>query len=296
MAFDCLAHIMKRLSFEAFGTQETKVDHDQNIVQGVQVIRIGEAKGHGLYVDEVTLSQVVELANKKIRVPASLNHYSGAEAFIGYFTNFTQDAEAVRADLHLFETSPFKGYVLELASRMPEGLGFSIVFYMREPEFIEGKPFARVESLEGCDLVKTPAATSGIFEAKPFDMQKEIMENNPAVLKIEATKAELETETTSPTGNIEIAPDLNAVMEKLGTIEALLRDMVVAEVKEEAVPEVKPDAEKYGKISTDKPAEALEVTIEEESAIEQFNKLTGAERTKFWRQNRSALLQFVKTK
>lgn len=289
---------MKRLSFEAFGTQETKVDHDQNIVQGVQVIRVGEAKGHGLYVDEVTLSQVVELANKKIRVPASLNHYSGAEAFIGYFTNFTQDAEAVRADLHLFETSPFKGYVLELASRMPEGLGFSIVFYMREPEFIEGKPFARVESLEGCDLVKTPAATSGIFEAKPFDMQKEIMENNPAVLKVEATKAVLETETTSPTGNIAIAPDLNAVMEKLAIIEGLVRDMVDAEAKEEVIEqtEEKPMAEKYQKISTDKPVEALEVTIEEESAIEKFNKLTGAERTKFWRQNRSALLQFVKTK
>ena len=289
--------MMKRLSFEAFATEETKVDHDQNIIQGVQVIRKGEAKGHGLYVDSVTLSQVVELAKKRNRVPASLNHYSGAEAFIGYFTNFTQDSETVRADLHLFETSPFKGYVLELASRMPEGLGFSIVFFMREPELIEGQPFARVESLEGCDLVKTPAATTGIFEAKPFDTQKEVMENNSAEIKIEAPKAELETSTTATTSKITFASELDAVMEKLTNIETLLQGMVKAEeVEEEKEAPVAPSAEMSAKISTDKPVEALEVAVQEESAIEKFNKLTGAERTKFWRQNRSALLQFVKNK
>jgi hypothetical protein len=256
-------------------------------------------------VDSVTLSQVVELAKKKTRVPASLNHYSGAEAFIGYFTNFTQDSETVRADLHLFETSPFKGYVLELASRMPEGLGFSIVFFMKEPEFIEGQPFARVESLEGCDLVKTPAATTGIFEAKPFDTQKEVMENNSAEIKIEAPKAELETVTTATTSKISFSSELDAVMEKLTSIETLLQGMVKAEEGEKEVEEkdeekkespVAASAQMSAKISTDKPVEALEVAIQEESAIEKFNKLAGAERTKFWRQNRSALLQFVKNK
>lgn len=293
--------MMKKISFEAFATTETKVDFEQLTISGVQIIRKGEAKGHGIFIDGTTLGQVVELANKRGKVPASLNHYSGAEAFIGYFSKFATDGEVVRADLNLFESSPFKGYVLELASRMPEGLGFSIVFYMGEPEIVDGKPYARVVTLEGCDLVKTPAATTGIFEAKPFDTNKNVMETAPAVVEQADNKAEEKVET--PKAELSEASNFSAefamILDKLSSIELLLATLMAEEeAEEESEVEETEEAPVGASVpaNTEKAVEALEVGTPAESPIEKFNKLSGADRTKFWKQNRSALLPFINKK
>lgn len=297
--------MMKKISFEAFATAETKVDFDQLTINGVQILRRGEAKGHGLFIDEVTVSQVVELANKRGKVPASLNHYSGAEAFIGYFSNFTGNGEIARADLNLFESSPFKSYVLELASRMPEGLGFSIVFYMGEPEIREGKPYARVNSLEGCDLVKTPAATTGIFEAKTFDTDKKVMITHYDASK-PAEAVEKDAVEIPEVEQKELSAEWNLIIEKLNSIELILASLLAKEeteeVEESPAEEVKetpapaPAMSAKPAVEAEKAVEALEVGVADESPIEKFNKLKGAERTKFWKQNRPALLPFLNKK
>jgi hypothetical protein len=40
-----------------------KLDEDKGILYGAQVAKLGEAEGHGFFLDETTLDQVVALGN-----------------------------------------------------------------------------------------------------------------------------------------------------------------------------------------------------------------------------------------
>ena len=143
-----------------------------DVIEGVSIISIGEAKGHGLYVDEQTLMEVKECAESyKGGVKVNLDHGAGIKDIVGFCDNFRIIGKKLVADLNLLETAEKRAYVLEIASRMPDTFGISIAFSgpVRERD---GRSFASCTELYSADLVQTPAANpTGLFSftAKPVD-------------------------------------------------------------------------------------------------------------------------------
>jgi len=117
----------------------TKVDREAGILFGVQIVREGEAKGHGVMLDADFVNKITELGNgHKNGVKARFNHpnmSSGAlGTMLGRFQNFRTEGNANYADLHLSETaknSPsgdLYTYVLDMAQNEPDMFGNSISF------------------------------------------------------------------------------------------------------------------------------------------------------------------------
>jgi hypothetical protein len=147
-----------------------KVDTTNAIIRGVSVMTSGLiARGHDLEVDGKTLDQVKTCAESKRQVPVKINHKSGAEAVCGFLTNFHLDGNKLKADWHLLKTHPQKDTILEVAERMPAGVGLSASFLPPEKEekTQSGKKAARCSELLSVDYVTLPAANpDGMFSAK----------------------------------------------------------------------------------------------------------------------------------
>ena len=141
-------------------------------IKGVSIISIGEAKGHGLYVDEQTLIEVKECAEAyRGGVKVNLDHGAGIKDIVGFVNNFRIEGEQLLGDLNLLETSPMRDYVLEISNKLPDTFGISIAF-SGPIEEIDGISFARCTDLYSADLVQTPAANAtGLFSftAKQVD-------------------------------------------------------------------------------------------------------------------------------
>ena len=156
-------------------------------IEGVSIISVGEAKGHGLFVDNITLQEVKACAESFAGgVKVNLDHGAGIKDIVGFCDNFRIVGEKLVADLNLLETAEKRAYVLEIAERMPDTFGISIAFSgpVREKD---GRSFASCTELYSADLVQTPAANpTGLFNftaksvdtsAKQMDDDKNKMEN-----------------------------------------------------------------------------------------------------------------------
>lgn len=166
---------------------KTGINKETGIIKGFAVISKGEAKGHGLMIDDTMLSQVIELGNKStIGIKSRFGHPNMSSdalgTHLGRVTNFHKDGDIVRADLKL-DKSAFSTpngnlgqYVLDLAESDPDAFGASIVFSgteqgqvnndgtpMLDAEGNQLKPLARCEKLYAADVVDEPAANSGFF-------------------------------------------------------------------------------------------------------------------------------------
>jgi len=165
-----------------------------DIIEGVSIISVGEAKGHGLFVDDITLREVKACAESYAGgVKVNLDHGAGIKDIVGFCDNFRIIGEKLVADLNLLETAEKRAYVLEIASRMPDTFGISIAFSgpVRERE---GRSFASCTELYSADLVQTPAANpTGLFSftaksvdtsAKQMDEDKNKMEDGEDTVSI----------------------------------------------------------------------------------------------------------------
>jgi len=143
-----------------------------DIIEGVSIISVGEAKGHGLFVDDITLQEVKACAESYAGgLKVNLDHGAGIKDIVGFCDNFRIIGEKLVADLNLLETAEKRAYVLEIATRMPDTFGISIAFSgpVRERD---GRSFASCTELYSADLVQTPAANpTGLFSftAKSVD-------------------------------------------------------------------------------------------------------------------------------
>ena len=163
--------------------EELIVDRDAGIIYGYSVIQTGEALGHDMLIDEVTLEQVLNLGQAagskgiKSRFAHPPLFGDAIGKFLGRSKNFRRDGERIRADLHLSPTAfntphgDLATYVLDLAESDPNAFGASIVSrgqreqqrdkYGDVKRGKDGKPllpFYRVESLKAVDIVDDPAA------------------------------------------------------------------------------------------------------------------------------------------
>ena len=180
-----------------------EVDKDEHVLRGVSLIQAVEALGHGVMVDETTLSEVVELGNASAKgIKSRFTHpglsSDGLGKFLGRIRGLRQEGDKVVGDLYLSALafkSPTDGnlgdYILERAEEDPASFGLSIVAdgsYVwrtedgqeidagepRPNNSIHDLPFLRVDNLVACDVVDEPAANrDGVFSADLWATNKE---------------------------------------------------------------------------------------------------------------------------
>lgn len=187
---------------------DLKVDEASGIIHDVSVCTVGEAKGHGVQLEQEFIERVGFLGNQftaglKCRFghPSMSNEALGTYA--GRFKNFRIEGTKAIADLHLDEVakkSPngdLYGYIIGMAQKNADMFGSSIVFtpgklYQRDEEGNKvypdktdewsGRPikkfsdkpwFIECEALHATDLVDEPAANdSGLFSSARFNADK----------------------------------------------------------------------------------------------------------------------------
>jgi hypothetical protein len=181
-----------------------------DIIEGVSIISVGEAKGHGLFVDATTLQEVKACAESYAGgVKVNLDHGAGIKDIIGFVDNFRIVGDKLVADLNLLENADRRAYVLEIAEKLPDTFGISIAFSGPVRE-IGGKSFASCTELYSADLVQTPAANpTGLFSFQAVDKISHQMEDAPE-------KPEMEN------GNDE--DPMKEVMSRLAALETFVAD------------------------------------------------------------------------
>jgi hypothetical protein len=150
-----------------------KVYPDQALIMGVSVITEGDALGHDMMIDDITVRGIYEHAMMKPNgVKVMLDHDDGIENTIGRMINFAVDGIQLRADLQLLKAHTETPLIIEMAQTMPELFGMSISFSGTVEE-IDGMQYVRCQQLFSIDIVDMPAANpSGLFSAKVDSTQK----------------------------------------------------------------------------------------------------------------------------
>jgi len=139
---------------------------------GVSILEIGEAKGHDLFVDKLSLEKAKDIMNQAPNgVKVKMNHGSGLDAVVGFARNARIEGNKLIADLKLLKSSQHYGLIKEMADEAPDQFGISLAF-VNESESINGKDYIRPQSIASADLVSSPAATNGLFEEMIKFMEK----------------------------------------------------------------------------------------------------------------------------
>jgi len=165
------------------------------VIIGCAVVSVGEASGHGLWLDLGFVGNVADAINAAPEgIKCRFTHpglcADGLGTFLGRLRDAYLDQETVRADLHLDETAAatpngdLASYCLNLAESDPAAFGLSIVFTadeVAEAQFeaahlyagsfqspdranTANLPHARLAKLHAADVVDEPAANpSGMF-------------------------------------------------------------------------------------------------------------------------------------
>jgi hypothetical protein len=177
----------ERISFKAQAFSGS-VDKENRTIKEVVLIEPNrEASGHGLFVDDFMVNQVVELGSQsEVGFKARFDHPNACTSAmgtqLGRLKNFKLKGGKAVADLHIGEfTKDAPGgdmgkWLLSVAAEDPDQVGFSIVFSQAEPEMFEAGegddadspeflyPHARIGAFHGADIVDEGAATSSLFE------------------------------------------------------------------------------------------------------------------------------------
>jgi len=190
----------------------------EDALLGVSIATTGEALGHRLLFDEISLVQLQQLgASKATGIKSRFTHpdwfSDGLGKYLGRFRNFRVEGSKLAADLMISKTahsSPagdIGQYVLNLAREDPSALGVSVVVDLErvwvtndgqelpaaggKPAGATGKyPVARITALYAADVVDEPALNpDGLFQITDEDLKKlftqeeyqEILEHGPGV-------------------------------------------------------------------------------------------------------------------
>ena len=248
-----------RVAFYKAGKKTRKgyaVDVVAGTIDGVSLIQLGEAKGHGIYVDGISLGTALEVLGSA-NLPAFITHAGALNEDrmlkqVGYFSGFYIDQGKLKAEtfqsLESFRDDQTESFnrLFDLAREMPDAFGLSLVFeaelvwVLKNGEEIsvsesEGKPkgasrdipSVRFNSISSADFVDEPAANEdGLFSKK----------RNPAKIMEEETKPE----------------ELEKEDEKLVT---LAEPEEIKDTEDEEAEEVQEPAEEAEKVSDDESEE-----------------------------------------
>ena len=155
------------LKFDQFSSiaQNSGVNAKDGVIYGVCVMAKGEAKGHGLYLDDKSIDGFLELTKERangVKVRFGADHDAGADDINGTLKNFRKEGDKIRADLHLLKSDKNFEKLIEMAEKMPHEFGLS-ASTSAEEELIGHDKFVRFTEIYCVDIVTTPAATKGLF-------------------------------------------------------------------------------------------------------------------------------------
>jgi hypothetical protein len=212
---------------------------------GVSILEVGEAKGHDLFVDKISLETALKLmGSAKNGVKVKMNHGSGLEAVVGFARNPRIEGDKLVADLRLLRNSPHYGLIKEMASEAPDQFGVSLAF-VNESETINGKDYIRPQSIASADLVSSPAATNGLFEEMVKFMEKlgyvQGGKTIPAVAKEAVEEAPLDKKDKSNMENTDYKKDMDEVKVRLAALEEAMKpkeEVKKEEMKSEEAPKI----------------------------------------------------------
>lgn len=173
--------------------------YSSGLIRGLSLATVGEALGHGYWLDSQTIAQVEKLANAsgsngiKSRFTHPSMSADGMGRHLGRLLNVRRDGDRVLGDLHLAASAhstpdgDLAEYVMQLAAEDPKAAGLSIAFmhdFDAEEEFqasnLEGSefrspdpgnvknyPHVRIAELRAADMVDEPAANpAGMFDSE----------------------------------------------------------------------------------------------------------------------------------
>ena len=231
---------MARITLFAAATG-SQVDREAGILRGVSVITEGDAKGHGMIVDHITLEQVKACAETYVDgLRVKMDHYTGIDAMVGVLRDFMIDGIQLRADLHLLKSHEDFEKILEMAENMPGSFGLSISFSGEcddvevpsddseevEPNSgelptgpVEIVRAARCMEIYSADLVDQPAANpTGLFQA--------IMSEQIQPEEVPAVAEEVKVEEVTPL--VETIPAPEAPAEEVESDEVTAEESLVS--------------------------------------------------------------------
>ena len=120
------------------------------LITGVSLATVGEARGHRLWLDQETLSQIVAMGSKETGLKCRFTHpgmsSDGLGRHLGRLRDLRIEGEKVLGDLHFAQSAhetpdgDLADYVMTLTEEDPAAAGLSIVFYHdweAEDEFYE---------------------------------------------------------------------------------------------------------------------------------------------------------------
>ena len=281
-------------------TEKGRVDSELGAIYGVSVNTVGEAKGHGVWLEQSFVEDVAELGNAlKQGLKARFGHpnmcSTALGTFIGRFKNFRVENNQCIADLYLSNEAKdtphgnLYDYVLGMAENESDMFGTSIVFTVGEQYQLNDagekivdemlwddgrKVFVTCDKLHACDVVDDPAANPdglfSTFNTKSLAAQvTEFLDTHPMVFEMIDKEPEAMEEFTArykeyknKKEDIEMS---DAPKENEEVVESLETAESVEVVEElEAVEEV---AEETAE-SVEEVAEIEEETTEEAEVVE----------------------------
>jgi hypothetical protein len=172
-----------------------RIDSQSGQIYGLSVMTTGEAKGHGIEIDNTTLEQVAVALKEPVKVYLKHAGFDSHKAtdVAGFLTSPQMDGNQIRANFQALDS--FKQHapldfstLFELAEKHPQAIGLSIDarghaslawkledgsevladWYSSKPANATGaNPILRVTGLNSVDFVDAPAANpTGLF-SKP---------------------------------------------------------------------------------------------------------------------------------
>jgi len=175
-----------------------KIYADQAMIMGVSVITEGDAIGHGVMIDAISIMTIRDAAMQYPNgVKVMMDHEDEIEDIVGVIKNFTIDGVQLRADLQLLQSSEYTPQILEMAAIMPDAFGMSISFSGTLEEVADCL-YVRCDEIYSCDIVSAPAANpSGLFAA--------IVDTTQNVMELQALTIELSAEKEMRLNAVELA-------------------------------------------------------------------------------------------
>ena len=246
-----------------FAAAAGQIDAASGVIRGVSLITEGPALGHGVMVDAKTLEQVKAAAEQYSGgLKVKLDHSGGAGDIIGYVDALRIEGKKLLGDLHLLENSPHRGYVLEIAEKIPDTFGLSIAFSGPVEMGADKRTILqRCTEIYSVDLVSEPAANAaGLFERR---------------MKAFQTTDDNSSEEEKPEIEITIPMNEDAKKEIAGMIESAMMGMTERLSKLEQLAcgtEPKPAAMSANNTE----AVALAAKQAAEAALKEFAKTIGA--------------------
>ena len=313
---------------------EYSVNPKTGQLSGVSLIQVGEAKGHGLWIDQRSLETALKVLGDVL--PAYVTHEGAVETDrllheVGVFSEFYIEAGKLKAEtfqaLDSFRDDEPERFnrLFDIASAMPDSFGLSLVFEadlvwiledgteapidttgtkdMERMKLKREAPSVRFKSIRSADFVDAPAANEeGLFSShkKSEELKMESDTLKKGEEQEELTDVELEDAPESPEeNNEEVETDpLEALTQTVAELTQRVAEQ--ADRIEELQTQLSSSESKNETLSAlvageEAIPEGDSENTKTESLLERFNNASPADQFNIWKQNKVEILRTART-